>query len=292
MEDTIYGVTYTYDVWKKIYPELADKRIWENYNGPNNIIELVMNDIRNRVIDHTKVKFIVMDEEFVNYGGCETEYWHSRTPEECLRLLQKNNLQYVYQVLYLPVDGEDFIPYMLPDQIKNVLYEALCKKYSETDIFLPGFVLDGRTALLSEKILISMAKKYYKEGENCKIPLISRNEDECEDVAYIPFVIRKELTKAVFTISEVLEYSKVFFVPSNLNDYSKENSLFYGTRFEMISGNEIFNCITVIDLIVNAVYLEGVFTAPNKELLIYQREAALCQVEHELEMPISLQTED
>lgn len=215
---------YTWDVWRKMFPEVP-KNVFEEQMGQENTLEFALAyaaAVSKK--EYPNVRVVAFDDEFIEWikkNGksfddvqAGVEYMNSLSNLDVERLFVKNNWHHNYILCGIPVYILDPMnpcgkkEYKLPENARQELLFYLEKIYGRNNVFLTNYVMKIDDFYNYPGPFLNIAKAYFEDGQkirlqNWKEQRFSRNDITVFQMI-IPYVVRWKYDSAVFNLTEIL----------------------------------------------------------------------------------------
>lgn len=245
--DSLSVTRYTYDAWKKCYPN-SDEKEWMVRTMPKSTLDffagMIMQlegDDESKVskYDELKMKLVTLDDEYFNWLGnrkntstMRAKYAEQVSDNDATRLAKKNGMNYTYSICVYPMT-------IIPDQMKKrsiseqsrLAFESYLKKiFKELDICVIPKLIHIEEVELREEELANIGEEYFKTG---KINSLSRWKQDNVDKEQIdlygfPIVFRETHDRMTFSIVNDMGNDE-YFLKREMNEIA-----FTKEAFEML----------------------------------------------------------
>lgn len=172
---------YTYDAWKKCFPQ-SNYTQWYDQTHPDNILDF-LEDSSNTIGKHyssikkTKFKVITINKEYFQWikenrmedsQDTRISYADQMTAQTAKKLLKEEKMNTDYQILFLygVVTLKEYkdTNIILPELLIQKISQYLSTIFRSQEIFIPGYVLKTETVIEHSDKLLNLAKAYFDEG--------------------------------------------------------------------------------------------------------------------------------
>ena len=218
---------YSFDAWMECFPD-SDEEEWIARTVPLNTYEFLYNflevnkgyDFFN-LEDFENFKIVTIDDEYFkwlndnnlkNTSENRNKYANSIDEENALRLLEKNELNYIYTSIAMPVCIyspsiiKKNLSLKLTDKIIKDLNNYLNEVFEDCDIFLPGYIVRPDELFDNVDVLYELADNYFIskkwEHKDWNIQKLSGRTNLVP--LMIPFLLRGKVNSAIISKDELL----------------------------------------------------------------------------------------
>ena len=285
LKDGINVARYTYDAWKKTFPN-AQKKEWELVNLPYQTKYMMRRcidymsesmDFQKELSSKANIRIAMMDDEFFDYlkennlentEEVRVGYASNLSNEDCERLLKKHNMdiEYLPMCLHIPIfitNPTKEINVNVNENIRNELKKYLESIY-KNEVFVANKIVKIDTFYNEYNSLNKAAENYFKTGSDM-IPLnftMAATLGKQTSLAHmcLPFVVK---TKAK-AIRKIVDFTTDFVKNEDCLElivFDEDSFIDFGIKgVENFENTKVFEDLSM--LVNNENFYTGICSAP------------------------------
>lgn len=270
---------YTYDAWKKCFPQ-SNYTQWYDQTHPDNILDF-LEDSSNTIgkqyssVKKTKFKVITINKEYFQWikenrmedsQDTRISYANQMTAQTAKKLLKEEKMNTDYQILFLygVVTLKEYkdTNIILPELLIQKISQYLSTIFRSQEIFIPGYVLKTETVIEHSDKLLNLAKAYFEDHQRVKLGMMEKQEYiKGTNIAlyFIPVIFKKEFDEALFAYEDIYGKEDALYERySELITFDKEGFSEFG-----INGIKEFNETNISQEINKSFYPNRIEIIPN-----------------------------